>query len=121
MAEPADERNILDPSGSFWQHRFGSSALQQDWDILKRLLLTLVVLGLSAARSLGRCQAGFSRWLWGEREGGARYGASAVDAQVITYASFVEAGSDEKYERWLERYRTHFSSALDLYSLQQEL
>jgi predicted PurR-regulated permease PerM len=47
MAEPADERNRSAPQQPSWRHRFGSPALQGDWDHLRRLLLTVVVLGLA--------------------------------------------------------------------------
>ena len=47
MAEPADERYRSAPQQPSWRHRFGSPALQGDWDHLRRLLLTVVVLGLA--------------------------------------------------------------------------
>jgi len=47
MAEPADERYRSVPQQPSWRHRFGNPALQGDWDHLRRLLLTVVVLGLA--------------------------------------------------------------------------
>jgi predicted PurR-regulated permease PerM len=47
MAEPVGERQTSEFRQVSWRHRFGSPGLERDWDYLRRLLLTLVVLGLA--------------------------------------------------------------------------
>jgi predicted PurR-regulated permease PerM len=47
MTETTGKRHMSEPRQASWRHRFGSPGLERDWDYLRRLLLTLVVLGLA--------------------------------------------------------------------------
>jgi predicted PurR-regulated permease PerM len=47
MAEPMGKRSASEPRQVSWRQRFGGSGLERDWDYLRRLMLTLVVLGLA--------------------------------------------------------------------------
>jgi predicted PurR-regulated permease PerM len=47
MAEPTGNRSVLQSGHVSWQDRLGRPSLKRDWDYLRRLLLTLVVLGLA--------------------------------------------------------------------------
>ncbi|MBM1173750.1 AI-2E family transporter [Microvirga arabica] len=47
MAEPTGKHSMSEIHQASWRQRLGSPGLERDWDYLRRLLLTLVVLGLA--------------------------------------------------------------------------